>query len=84
MSRWCRNDTPTEGVSSRVSTRLDAYKAFVRAAATGDKRTAQRYVVPRFRANLGPGLERLDFRALMDELDRQRTAFPDLGQTART
>ena len=63
--------------------RFDEYKAFVRAAATGDTRRAQSYVAPRFSANLGANLERLDFRGLMDELSRQRTAFPDLGQTVQ-
>ena len=60
--------------------RVDDYKSFVRAATSGNANTALRYVAPGFRADLGPGVDDLSFRQFMDELARQRAAFPNLGQ----
>jgi predicted ester cyclase len=71
------------------STREDVYRRFVAAVSSGDAVAAYQYTVPeRFRAILrnkqqtprGSGLDSMNFAKFMREINRQRTAFPDLGQ----
>lgn len=66
-----------------MTSRLEDYKKFIKAATAGKVGVAQGYAASGFRATLNPALTDLTFREFMQELARQREALPDLGKNIR-
>lgn len=69
-----------------MTARSTTYRRFMSAATAGNKGQARRHVAAEFRAVLdkeAPDLKNMTFAQLMQELTRQRIAFPDLGKQVR-
>jgi hypothetical protein len=76
------NTQPDEKRSKYVpqSARETTYRAFLAALLKGSAAGARQHVASGFRANLGDTLPNLSFAELLKEIQRQRSAFPDLGK----